>query len=119
MNRPDNAARVVITGMGQISPLGNTPVALWDALSSGRSGVDRLASLPVENLTTSFAGEARGFTGDIADFSPPTERQKQIRSLADVPRDADRWRGNCAFRRGLPGPAYPAERIGVVSGPTT
>ncbi len=42
--------RVVITGMGLISPLGNTPEALWTALTTGVSGVRPLDSLPAGRL---------------------------------------------------------------------
>ena len=35
--------RVVITGMGAISPLGNSKEALWEALTAGRSGVHPMA----------------------------------------------------------------------------
>ena len=38
--------RVVITGLGVVSPLGNSPQALWDALVAGRSGVAPLVNLP-------------------------------------------------------------------------
>jgi 3-oxoacyl-[acyl-carrier-protein] synthase II len=60
--------RVVITGMGLISPLGSTPAELGAALAAGRSGVGPLAALPSEPLPSAFAAEARGFTGHIDDF---------------------------------------------------
>ncbi len=69
--------RVVITGMGLISPLGNSPAALWDALQAGRSGVVPLTSLPADDLPFSFGGEAREFTGDIEDFGPLEKEQKK------------------------------------------
>jgi 3-oxoacyl-[acyl-carrier-protein] synthase II len=62
--------RVVITGMGLISPLGNTPQELWAALSSGTSGVAPLVNVPPVYLPTTFAAEARAFTGSIDDFGP-------------------------------------------------
>ncbi len=72
--------RVVITGLGAISPLGNTPEALWDGLSSGRSGVAPIQSFSSEYLPTSFAGEARDFSGTIDDFGPlEAEKKKAIR----------------------------------------
>ena len=49
--------RVVITGMGLISPLGNSPEALWEALLAGQSGVrtDRQYRPPTEGLPISMA----------------------------------------------------------------
>ncbi len=38
--------RVVITGLGVVSPLGNGKESLWDALSAGRSGVRPLRAVP-------------------------------------------------------------------------
>src|SRR5688572_26465458 len=62
--------RVVITGLGLVSPLGNTPEKLWQALSTGQSGIGPLQSIPAERLPTKFGGEAREFTGAIEDFGP-------------------------------------------------
>jgi 3-oxoacyl-[acyl-carrier-protein] synthase II len=67
---PISAARrrVVITGLGMVSPLGSSPRDLWNALAEGQSGIAPLANLPpLENRVT-FGGECRQFTGDIDDF---------------------------------------------------
>ena len=72
--------RAVITGLGIVTPLGNTPPALWEALASGRSGVGPLKTMPTEHLPTSFAAEAGGFTGSIDDFGPlEGEKKKSLR----------------------------------------
>ena len=71
--------RVVITGMGLISPLGNTQAAAWDKLASGRSGIGPLRCLPTDNLPIRCAGEARDFTGEISDFGPLGK--EQVRSI--------------------------------------
>jgi 3-oxoacyl-[acyl-carrier-protein] synthase II len=62
--------RVVITGMGLISPIGNSYVDLWDALSQGKSGVKVLSAIPTEHFPSDFGGECTEFTGDIANFGP-------------------------------------------------
>ena len=54
--------------MGLISPLGNTLGELWEALSSGRSGVERLSAIPPDHLPSPYGAEARQFTGDVGDF---------------------------------------------------
>src|ERR1700759_161014 len=69
--------RVVITGMGLISPVGATKQALWEALSSGRSGVGKLEAVPSKFLPTHVAAEAREFTGDIENFGPLEKEQKK------------------------------------------
>src|SRR5687768_7370934 len=84
------ARRVVITGMGVISPLGNSKEALWEALAARRSGVGPLESVPTDYLPMSFAGEAREFTGRIEDFGPlEAEQKKAIRKgLKTICREA-------------------------------
>lgn len=72
--------RIVITGLGLISPLGNNKESLWEALSTGRSGVSPLESLPADALPIKFAGEARQFTGGIENFGPlDGEHKKSVR----------------------------------------
>ncbi len=62
--------RVVITGLGVISPLGLSADALWDALSNSRSGIAPITSMPTEKLPIHSGAEAREFTGDIEQFGP-------------------------------------------------
>jgi 3-oxoacyl-[acyl-carrier-protein] synthase II len=69
--------RVVITGLGLVSPVGNTPEALWNALSSGTSGVRPIAALPADGLPTKVAAEAITFKGEISDFGPLEKDQQR------------------------------------------
>jgi 3-oxoacyl-[acyl-carrier-protein] synthase II len=62
--------RVVITGIGLVSPLGNSPEQLWSALASGQSGVGELRGAPADALPTRYGAEARQFSGAIEDFGP-------------------------------------------------
>ncbi|TWT36023.1 3-oxoacyl-[acyl-carrier-protein] synthase 2 [Posidoniimonas corsicana] len=62
------ASRVVITGIGLISPSGCTPDELWDALSSGRSAIGPSTLVPEQAGPMKIAAEAKGFTGAIGDF---------------------------------------------------
>ena len=64
------ARRVVITGLGLVSPLGNSGPRLWSALLAGQSGVGPLTCFPADALPTKFAAEAREFTGSIDEFGP-------------------------------------------------
>jgi 3-oxoacyl-[acyl-carrier-protein] synthase II len=56
-----NGRRVVVTGMGVISPVGLTVPSMWQALISGKSGVDYITSFDPTPLETKFAAEAKGF----------------------------------------------------------
>lgn len=74
------ARRVVVTGLGLISPLGNTKEALWEALTAGRSGVVRLDDGRAGVLPTPFAGVCGEFRGDIEGFgSLEGDKKKSIR----------------------------------------
>ncbi len=63
-----NNRRVAITGLGIVSPLGNTIDELWQSLLAGRSGVDVLQRIPPNHLPSGIGGEARDFAGRIEDF---------------------------------------------------
>jgi 3-oxoacyl-[acyl-carrier-protein] synthase II len=77
--------RVVITGVGLISPLGNSKQSFWDALVNGQSGVGPLTSVPTEHLPTKYAAEARQFTGHIREFGDlPPDQKKAIRKRLSV-----------------------------------
>ncbi len=54
-------SRVVITGMGAISPLGLTVSELWEGLISGKSGVDYITLFDATAFDTRFAAEVKGF----------------------------------------------------------
>ena len=69
--------RVVITGMGLVSPLGNDPATFWDALRSSTSGIRPLTSVPTTHLPITAGGEAVDFTGHIRDFGELEASQKK------------------------------------------
>lgn len=53
--------RVVVTGMGTISPLGLDVPSLWKGVAEARSGVGPITLFDTEGFTTRFAGEVKGF----------------------------------------------------------
>jgi 3-oxoacyl-[acyl-carrier-protein] synthase II len=53
--------RVVITGIGVVSPLGNDAATTWDALVAGRSGVGPITKFDATSFTSRIAGEVREF----------------------------------------------------------
>ncbi|MCO5199155.1 MAG: beta-ketoacyl-ACP synthase II [Anaerolineae bacterium] len=53
--------RIVITGIGAITPVGNTPVESWENLLAGNSGICRITQFDPSDLPTQIAGEIKGF----------------------------------------------------------
>ena len=55
--------RVVVTGIGLVTPLGLTREATWEQCLSGRSGIGRIQKMNVDDYPVKIAGEVRGFDG--------------------------------------------------------
>lgn len=53
--------RVVVTGIGVVSPLGNTTEETWAGLIAGRCGVDKITRFDTSGHTVRFAAETKGF----------------------------------------------------------
>ena len=56
--------RVVVTGLGCISPVGNTVAEAWANLLAGQSGIDLITKFDTSSFTCKIAGEVRGFDLD-------------------------------------------------------
>ncbi|MEC8338962.1 MAG: beta-ketoacyl synthase N-terminal-like domain-containing protein, partial [Planctomycetota bacterium] len=70
--------RIVISGMGLISPLGDTPQLLWDHLASGKSGVQAYDTMQGCSDGPSFAAIADAFSGKVDDFGELQKDQKKM-----------------------------------------
>lgn len=66
--------RVVITGMGCVSPVGNNVKETWNALLAGRSGAAPISSFDASSHKTKFAAEVKGFDGGVM-FGPREARK--------------------------------------------
>lgn len=66
--------RVVITGLGILSPLGNDLETNWAAIKAGRSGIGPITHFDASAFPTRIAGEVRGF--DPAQFITPKDVKK-------------------------------------------
>ena len=66
--------RVVVTGMGMLTPLGNDVASSWQALQQGKSGVDFITHFDTEAYSTKFAGLIKNFA--VEDFFPAKEARK-------------------------------------------
>ncbi|HET6789739.1 MAG TPA: beta-ketoacyl-ACP synthase II [Aquabacterium sp.] len=63
--------RVVVTGLGLVSPVGNTVDESWKNLIAGQSGIDTVTRFDASGLAVQFAGEVKGFK--IEDYIPAKE----------------------------------------------
>jgi 3-oxoacyl-[acyl-carrier-protein] synthase II len=63
--------RVVVTGLGLISPVGNTVADGWANLVAGKSGIAEITKFDATNFSTRFAGEVKGF--NVEDYMPAKE----------------------------------------------
>ncbi len=63
--------RVVVTGLGHISPVGNTVEQGWANLMAGKSGIVNVTKFDASVFSTRFAGEVQGF--NIEDYIPAKE----------------------------------------------
>ena len=60
----DGERRVVVTGMGALTPIGNDVPAFWDGLVNARSGIGPITLFDTRNVPSKIAGEVRGFDAD-------------------------------------------------------
>ena len=102
--------RVVVTGLGAITPLGNTVADTWKNLLAGVSGAAMVDSFDTEGYSTRFSASVKGF--DVADYMSAKDARKMdtfihfgiaagLQALDDA---------------GLSGDNYNPERIGVAIG---
>ena len=66
--------RVVVTGLGLISPVGNSVADGWDAVCNGRSGIAPITAFDVSELSTRIGGEIRDF--EVTDYISGKEARR-------------------------------------------
>lgn len=86
--------RVVVTGLGLVTPIGNSVEATWTALMNGRSGVDYIKKFDTEGYSVKIAAEVKDF--DPLKFIPKKEARKMgafihyaIAASSEAMRDAE------------------------------
>lgn len=102
--------RVVITGMGLISPLGNTIEQFWDHLISGESGISPITSFDTSNFKTKIAGIVHDFDAE-ARFGRKEARRMDRFSQFALAAAEDAW-----THSGLQLDKIDKERLGVYVG---
>jgi len=97
--------RVVITGLGIVSPVGNSVDEAWQNIVAGRSGIDHIKRFDTSNFPVKIAGEVKGF--DISEYVAPKDARRMdtfihyglaagVQAIRDAglaanPDDADRF----------------------------
>jgi 3-oxoacyl-[acyl-carrier-protein] synthase II len=66
--------RVVVTGLGIVSPIGNTVAEAWAACLAGKPGIARITRFDPARLACQIAGEVKGF--DVAPYMSPKEARR-------------------------------------------
>lgn len=66
--------RVVVTGLGIVSPVGNTVQEAWDGIVAGKSGIGPITRFDATAFKSRIAGEVKGF--DVSAYLPPKEARR-------------------------------------------
>ena len=103
-------ARVVITGMGAVSPLGLEVPALWQGIKEGRSGIGPITRFDTDGFDTTFAGEVKGF--DSSSILDRKEARRTDRVIQYAIAAADEALRNSELRI----TPENADRVGVIIG---
>ena len=69
-----SGTRLVITGLGTVSPLGNDTLSTWNALVEGRSGVGQISHFDTSNLDVKIAAEVKDFDPSLR-ITPKEQRR--------------------------------------------
>ena len=76
--------RVVVTGTGVISPVGNDTQTYWKNLLDGVCGIDFIRSIPTDDLPAKIAGEVKDFVPADYGIEPPFARKQDMFTLYAV-----------------------------------
>lgn len=68
--------RIVVTGLGMISPLGNTVDESWQSLIAGKSGIGKISSFDSEEFATQISGQVKDF--DITQYDLTSKDARKI-----------------------------------------
>ncbi len=99
--------RVVVTGLGVVSPIGNTVAEAWAGALAGKSGITRITRFDASRLACQIAGEVKGF--DVSPYmSPKDARRMDLFIHYGMAAGLQAWR-----EAGLQATPDNAERIGI------
>lgn len=76
--------RVVVTGLGVVSPLGNDVNTYWDGLISGKCGIDTIKAFPTDDISAKVIGEVKDFNPAEYGIEPAFSRKQDKFTLFAV-----------------------------------
>ena len=90
VSKASGGRRVVVTGMGVVTPVGNTVEAFWGSLKEGRCGIGKITGWDLDDLYIDIGGEVKGFDpmqrlGGLKDKTlPMSDRYSQFAGAAAI-----------------------------------
>jgi len=106
-----NTRRVVITGLGALTPLANDFPTTWDLLLQGKSGIGPITAFDCKDYDCRIAGEVRNFDPACGFKNPKEVRRTDRYTHLAMAAAAEAWKD-----AGLEGAALDADRAGVLVG---
>jgi 3-oxoacyl-[acyl-carrier-protein] synthase II len=100
--------RVVITGVGAVSPLGNDAHSMWEAAVAGTSGIDYIQAFDTDGFDVKIAGEVKNL--DTVGLASPKDVKRLDRNVLFALGAAKEALGDAGMN------GYDPERVGVVVG---
>jgi 3-oxoacyl-[acyl-carrier-protein] synthase II len=100
--------RVVITGVGAVTPLGNDVATTWDAALAGKSGIDEISAFDTDGLPVRIAGEVNDL--ETTGLAAPKELRKLDRNVVFALAAAKEALGDAGTN------GFRPDRVGIVLG---
>jgi 3-oxoacyl-[acyl-carrier-protein] synthase II len=100
--------RVVITGVGAVTPLGNDVATTWDAALAGKSGIDEISAVDTDGLPVRIAGEVNDL--ETTGLAAPKELRKLDRNVVFALAAAKEALGDAGTN------GFRPDRVGIVLG---
>ncbi|MDR0535113.1 MAG: beta-ketoacyl-ACP synthase II [Puniceicoccales bacterium] len=109
-NTDRHVPRVVVTGIGAITPVGNDAKTFWDNLKAGVSGIDRVSHFDPADYTSQAGGQVKDF--DAAKYMDPKEARRNDRFVQFAVAAAKQAFEDANLKIGQ----VPPERLGAIIG---
>lgn len=102
--------RVVITGLGALTPIGNSAEDFWDGIKAGKCGIDQITKFDITNFKVKLAGELKGYNPEDYFERRQAKRLDKFSQYAMVA-SREAWKDS-----GLDKETENMERVGVIIG---